>query len=249
MRTPSARSTLLLFVTLSIPSLAIAHEREFTQSRDWFLPYKGEHELEWRSFLDTTHGSYRAQFEYEYGITDWFAIEPGLELAEKPDDEGSYEIEGADVELRFHYGDFAFNKILPAFNIEYEHPFEDDDGEEPAIELKGILSFYTESGNDFALNMNVGKQLSGEKESESEATFGWVTPLHEEAMPSAGWHNGVRAGLEVVQDFEEHNTRVGPLVVYRPSKNLNTLFHYGVGVNDRDGDNFDQAAMILEYEF
>ena len=42
-------------------SVCSAHEREFTQSRDWFLPYKGEHELEWRSFVDTTHAAGASQ--------------------------------------------------------------------------------------------------------------------------------------------------------------------------------------------
>lgn len=231
----------------ALTPFAVAHEREFTQSRDWFLPYKGEHEVEWRSFFDTSHGSYRAQFEYEYGVTEYFAIEPGLELQEKAN--GEYEIEAADIELRFHFGTFAYDKVLPALNVEYEHPFEDGPGEEPKIELKGVLSRYGENGHDFAVNLNYGKQLSGPKEDESEFTAGWVMPLHAEAMPSAGWHKGVRAGLEFVQDFEESTSRAGPLFVFRSSSHLNVLAHYGFALNDRDGDNFDQLALILEWEF
>lgn len=231
----------------ALAPLAAAHEREFTQSRDWFLPYKGEHEIEWRSFFDTSHGSYRAQFEYEYGVTEYFAIEPGLELKEK--ENGEYEIEGAEIELRFHFGTFAYDKVLPALNVEYEQPFEDEDGEEPKIELKGVLSWYGESGHDFAINLNHGKQLSGEKEDESELTAGWVMPLQAEAMPSAGWHQGTRAGLEFVQEFEEDFSRAGPLLVFRSTNHFNALAQYGFALNDRNEGNFDQLTLILEWEF
>ena len=105
-----------LAVSFVVP-VCSAHERQFTQSRDWFLPYKGEHEVEWRSFVDTTHGEYLAQLEYEYGITEWFAIEPGIEIKEKPDG-GDYEVEGAELELRFHFLEFAYDKPLPALNVE-----------------------------------------------------------------------------------------------------------------------------------
>src|SRR5262245_29728060 len=72
-----------------------AHEREFTQSRDWHLPFRGEHEFELRSFFDTSHGDFRGQIEYEYGVTSHFAFEPGIEIRENEDDH--YEVEAAEV--------------------------------------------------------------------------------------------------------------------------------------------------------
>lgn len=236
---------LLAFTGFAIS--AQAHEREYTLSRDWFLPYQGEHEVEWRSFFDTTHGQYDAQFEYEYGVTEWFAIEPGLEVHEK--EEGNLEVEGAELELRFHWGKFDYDKWLPALNVEYEQPFEDEPGEEPAIELKTVLSRYGESGHDFTVNLNFGKQISGEKESEGELTAGWVMPLDANANDSAGWHHGARAGIEGIDDFRHGNARVGPLFVYRPSNHLNLLTSYAVAVDERDEGNFDELTVIVEWEF
>lgn len=241
------RNVLTAASLFALASIASAHEREFTQSRDWFLPYQGEHELEWRSFFDTTHGSYRGQVEYEYGITDWFAIEPGLEIKEK--DDGKYEVEGAELELRFHFLEFDYDKWLPAINLEYEQPFEDKDGDEPAVELKTALSRYGQDGKDFTVNLNVGKQLSGPKEDESELTAGYIQPFGADAGPSAGWHDGFRAGVELVEDFEAHDTRVGPLLVYRATGHWNVLANYLFAVDDRDDGNFDQLTLIVEFEF
>ena len=137
---------------------------------------------------------------------------------------------------------------MPAINIEYEQPFEDEQGEEPKLELKTILSRYGEDGMDFTLNLNVGRQLSGEEESESELTAGFIMPLDEEAGPSAGWHDGLRAGVELVEDFEEHHTRVGPLLVYRLSGHWNFLAGYQFAIDDRGEGNNDELAFILEFE-
>ncbi|MCE9593768.1 MAG: hypothetical protein K8S98_06210 [Planctomycetes bacterium] len=236
-----------LAVVVALGAVASAHEREFTQSRDWFLPYQGEHEIELRNFFDTNTGDYKGQLEYEYGVTSWFAIEPGIEIKEKPN--GEYEVEGAELEFRFHFLEFDYDKWLPALNVEYEQPFEDKDGDEPAVELKTVLSRYGKNGHDFTVNLNVGKQLSGEKESESEATAGYIMPLHPDAEPSAGWHEGLRAGVELVQDFEEHDTRVGPLFVYRATGHWNVLGSYLFAVDDRGDTNSDQLTLILEFEF
>lgn len=232
---------------VSLSTLAAAHEREFTQSRDWFLPYQGEHEVELRNYFDTSSGAFRGQLEYEYGVTSWFAVEPGIEFKEK--DNGELEVEGADFELRFHFLELEYGKWLPALNLEYEQPFEDEEHEEPAAEIKTVLSRYGSNGVDFSVNLNYGKQLSGEKESESELTAGLIMPFEADAVPSAGWHQGARFGVELVDDFEEHDWRVGPLVVYRATNHWNVLANYLVATNDRDGSNFDQLTLIVEFEF
>jgi hypothetical protein len=240
--------TVLLASTLS--GLAYAHEREFTQSRDWFLPYKGESEMELRNFFDTTNGQYRGQFEYEYGITNWFAVEPGVEWEEK-EDKNEIEVEGAELELRFHTGEFGYDKILPALNLEYEQPLHNEDGESSAFEVKTVLSRYGAGGKDFSINYNFGSTVSGDTEWESELTAGFIMPFEKEAEPSGGWHEGARFGVEFVQDFEEHDARVGPLAVYRTqaSSHWNFLASYMMGINDRDGSNFDELTLIVEFEF
>src|SRR5262245_61219753 len=119
---------------------ARAHERDFTLSRDWFLPYKGENEIESRTFWKTKPNDLVQQFEYEYGITDHFAIEPGLEF-KHPNSE-RFELEAIEMELRFNFLEFDYNKLLPAFNLEYERVVEDeeeDDAGEEEEEAKNKL--------------------------------------------------------------------------------------------------------------
>ena len=229
---------------LSAP--AFAHEREFTLSRDWFLPYKGESEIESRTFVDTTHGQWLQEFEYEYGITDWFAIEPGIGIAEKHDS-SEIEIEEADVELRFHFLEFEYGKILPALNVEYEHPSESDEPDRG--ELKFIFSMYNKDGQDFALNFNAGRELEKEKHGESEMTLGYVRPFHEvDASETAYFRSEPRFGAEAVHDFHEGFDRLGPLFVYRPTTHLNLLTSYVFALDDR-GENSDEFRFIAEWEF
>jgi hypothetical protein len=144
---------------------ASAHERDFTLSRDWHLPYAGEHEIESRTFWDPKPNDVSQLFEYEYGITDHIAIEPGVKFL-KPNAD-TFKLKMVECELRFNFRDFAFNTLLPAFNLEYEHRVGEEiemdsvnpdfEAEKQAIEFKGILSYYTEQGDDLTLNVNVGR--------------------------------------------------------------------------------------------
>ena len=244
MRTLSGRILALISpVAVVCARPAQAHEREFTQSRDWHLPYKGEHEFELRSFIDTTHGDFRGQLEYEYGVTRHFAFEPGIEV--KENEEGEQELEGADLELRFNLGEYRRGAWLPAFNLEYEHPFENDEADR--LELKSVLSRYGER-NDFTVNLNFGKELEGEREGESELTAGWVYKLTAADSDGQVLPSGYKLGLELVEDLEEHNTRAGPLVPWRANPHLHLLASYLPAIDDRGGDNFDQLSVILEWE-
>ena len=241
--------------SLAIPSAAVAllllapsssaHEREFTLSRDWFLPYKGESEVESRTFWNTRNNSIRQQFEYEYGVTDWFAIEPGIEFHH--DDEDSFKAEAIDFELRFHFLTFEYERVLPALNVEYEHALDSDENDHG--ELKGIVSWYGETGHDLTLNVNVGRELVSGGDHESEATFGYVRPFGElEPGDEAGLHSAPRFGVEAAEDFQEHHVGAGPLVVFRGTEHLNVLTSYIFGMNDRD-QNGDELRLILEWEF
>ena len=222
---------------------AEAHEREFTRSRDWHLPFQGEHEFELRTFFDTTHGDFLGQLEYEYGVTRHFAIEPGIEVRENDEDE--YEIEAAELELRFNFGEYRQGAWLPAFNLEYEHPFESDEAD--AIELKSVLSRYGER-DDFTVNLNFGKEIEGEHEDESELTAGWVRKLTDSASLGEEGSGMWRAGLELVQDFEEHHLRAGPLVSWHASAHLNLLTSYLPAIDERGDGNSDELTVIVEWE-
>ncbi len=233
---------------LLLASPAFAHEREFTLSRDWFLPYQGESEIESRTFVDTTHGQWLQEFEYEYGITDWFAIEPGIGIAPQGEsDDNDLHVDEADVELRFHFLQFDYGKILPALNVEYEHPFDSDEADRG--ELKFILSRYGQDGQDLALNFNVGRELNQEQHGESELTLGYVRPFHQvDASETAYFRSEPRFGLEGVHDFHEGHDQLGPLFIYRPTTHLNLLTSYVFALDDR-GENSDEFRLIAEWEF
>jgi hypothetical protein len=251
------RSVVILAVAAG---MAAAHEREFTLSRDWFLPYQGEFELESRSFYKPKPKLFTQEFELEYGVTEWFAVEPGIEF-EKPNGDG-FEAKALEMELRFNLGSFAFDRILPALNVEFEHALQDEEereadaeesGEEEEegdnhLEAKLILSWYREDGQDFAINLNGGISLGSEHETGGEFTAGYVRPLLGDESPSPGWHHGLRGGVEFIEEFKENHARLGPLLVYRATEHLNLLANYSIALNQRD-ENFDEFRLIAEWEF
>ena len=235
---------LTLFLASNLCGLASAHEREFTQSRDWHLPHAGEHEFELRSFFDTSHGDYRGQLEYEYGVTRHFAFEPGIEVQENED--GNYEVEAAELELRFNFGMYRRSAWLPALNVEYEHPFDDEEADK--VELEGVLSRYG-LRDDFTVNLNYGREIEDEHEDESQLTAGWLHRFVDDDSEFEYDSSGVKLGFEAVQDFEDNHLRAGPLLVWRASRHFNLLVSYLPAIDDRGEGNFDELAVILEWEF
>ncbi len=236
-----ATAAILLFAA----PFAIAHEREYTLSRDWFLPYKGESEIESRTFWDTRHNFLMQEFEYEYGITDWFGIEPGIGFVREGDEH--FQVDELDCELRFHFWQFAYDRILPALNVEYEHPRLADEKEKGT--LKMILSRYGQDGQDFTFNFNAGRELTADGAKRAEMTLGYVRPIREvDASSSAYFREEPRIGVEAIHDFQASFNGVGPLFVYRGTKHLNLLASYIFGLNERD-ENGDQLRVILEWEF
>jgi hypothetical protein len=243
---------------LALAGRASAHERDFTISRDWHLPYAGEHEIESRTFWDPKPNDVSQLFEYEYGITDHFAIEPGVKFLKFNAD--SFKLKMVECELRFNFLDFAYDKLLPAFNVEYEHRVGEElegenanpdfEAEKQAVELKGILSWYTEKGDDFTINMNVGRLEDEEEwEWESEVTFGYLRKLDS----IGGWEppkeHPIGVGVEFLQQFSKDKfTEIGPVVSWRASKNLHVLMTALYAVNHRDEHN-DELRLILEWEF
>jgi len=230
---------------LGMAGSAFAHHRDFAFMRDWYLPHKGEHEIESRTSFSPKNREFMQEFEFELGITDHFAIEPGFGFHGMQGEKTHFD--EWDIEARFNFGDFAYNKVLAAMNLEYEHPA--DDAEPTHGEIKFIFSMYTPKGEDYSLNLNVGQELSHGSEKESEVHFGYCRPLTAGQMGGnqaevAGW----RGGFEGVFDFQEHFLGIGPTLVYKVDKHFNMVATYMFGINKRT-DNHDQLKLVLEYEF
>jgi hypothetical protein len=221
------------------PTLAQAHERDFSFLRDWFLPYKFEREIEYR-YTHVKAGDFNAhELEYEYGITPHFAIEPGIEFVKEQG--GKFHVDGYDTELRFNFGEFKTNTLLPALNVEYEHPVDKD--EDDHAELKFIGSYYDDAGNDLSLNVNIGWALKHRREQESEFALGFMHPTR----PGMGHRGeGWKYGFEFQEDLVEHHSVLGPTVTFRANEHLHVLATFGFGLQDKEDNTL---KFIAEYEF
>jgi hypothetical protein len=233
-------SGLVLAAVALLPVHAQAHERDFTMLRDWFLPYKGEREIEYR-FTHIKGGDFNAhEVEFEYGVNSHFAVEPGIEFVKE--NGGKLHVDGYDAELRFNFGEFRPNVILPALNVEYEHPVdraEDDHGE-----LKFIGSMYDDYGNDFTINVNVGWALEHRRERESELLLGYMHPTRQ-GMGHRG--DGWKYGFEFAHDLEgSKHSVIGPTATFRATENLHFLATYAFGLDSHEDNTF---KLIAEWEF
>jgi hypothetical protein len=228
---------------LAVP--ASAHHRDFTFLRDWFLPYKGEMEVESRTFWSPRTGELEQQFEFEYGITDNFAFEPGIAFHRDPGDK--LHLDGLDAELRFRFGTYGVNKFLPAMNVEFEHPV---DTEEPDHgEIKLIGSYITPKGDDFTVNVNIGKNLKGDDtKTEGEWAVGYATSIGQYSKEAMGYNVGFRVGVEMIGDFQEHFYKLGPTLIYRRDKHFNVLATLALPLN-MTSENHPEIRFIMEYEF
>jgi len=224
---------------LLAPTLVQAHERDFAFLRDWFLPYKFEREFEYR-YSHVKGGDFNAhELEFEYGINDHFAIEPGLEWVKE--EGGKFHLDGWDTELRFNFGDFQSNKWLPAINLEYEHPIDKEESDH--AELKMIGSMYDTYGNDFSVNLNVGWALEGNRAQESEILLGFMHPTR----PGMGHRGeGFKYGFEFAEDLQEHHAVLGPTVTFRANEHMHIVTSFAFGLNSSDDNTF---KLIAEYEF
>jgi len=223
---------------------AHAHHRDFSFSRDWFLPYKGEKEIEARTTYVPDEKAWIQEFEFEYGITDDFAIEPGIEF-HKDGDGDKLHLDGYEVELRFRIGTFATNRLLYAFNIGLDHPVRD---ESPHGEFQALFTYLTEEGTNFCANINVGQSQVGDPESESEFTFGVVTPFGANSREEMGYNVGFRGGIEFMRNLNDGSMRLGPTLVMRRNKNFNMLLSALFPLNNSD-ENKSIFKFIAEYEF
>jgi hypothetical protein len=240
---------LLSMFLLGLASSAQAHHRDFSFIRDWYLPYVGEREIESRTSIEDTTRATQQEFEFELGISKHFAIEPGIGFHQEPGDKTH--LDEWDIELRFNFLDFDYNKVLPAINVEYENPA--NTSESKLGKIKFIASLYTRRGEDFSLNFNLIQQMSNGRALDSELLFGYSRPLsrREEGEGKGDGEeerSAVRGGFEYIQNLTTHDQWFGPTAAFRVNKHLNGVFTYLFATNHKD-EIFNQLKFILEWEF
>jgi hypothetical protein len=227
--------------------MAQAHHRDFVFLRDWYLPFAGENEVEFRMTHNNRMNEFLHEVEFEHGVTDHFAIEPGIEWHQQ--DQENLHLDGMDIELRFNFLEAKPNTILPALNVEWEHPFATDEADHG--ELKFVFSYYTPKGEDLSLNLNVGQRLNrGNHTKDAEIDLGYVRPLQKlEQEKHHGYKIGLRGGFEGRYDIQStHFLQIGPTIAFEKDEHFNVIAHYFFGVNDRS-NNSDGFRFIVEWEF
>jgi hypothetical protein len=250
---PRVRPRRVLPATVLLAALACfggarpahAHFRDFPFTRDWALPFKGEKEIESRSAFLKDGNVFAQELEFEYGLTEHFALEPGVQFVREPD--GNFHYDAFDVEARFNWGKFHTGRFLPALNLQYEQP----DGVAGKVEAKLIGTMYGKDGSTLSVNLNFGRSTGSNGTIESEYSVGYVRPV-----PSKGKGTRFKAGLELIHSLRTGDVHLGPVLIYRASRELNFVTHYVFPVHSGNADVGDPDApggqvfrFIAEYEF
>jgi len=236
--------------TISAGRLA-AHDMDFALSKDWQLPSYAEREFEAWTTWAPRQNDFEQQLKFEYGVTDDFAIEPGVEFT-KPNSE-SFRLENVELEAYFHFRRFDFDRFLPAVEAEVERRVQQADEEdgEPrgAFRLRGIMSYYTRDEEDFTLNLIVTRTVGGERPWLGEVTMGYLRPL--DFIPGfTPWReHPLAVGLELSQSLSDvHATSFGPVLTWRATESLHVVLNGTVALNHRDHQE-DELRLVLEWEF
>lgn len=216
-------SSFLLFIS----SFSFAHLRYFTFTYDWFTPVKGEREIElW--WTQREGGAITSLIEFEYGITDKYVIAPYLILERE---EGEMEMIGWKVEQRYAFGEFEFNRILPALYFEVER--EED---EYKLEAKAIGSFVPSEGNFvFSANLIVEKELEGD----SKIEWGYAMGIARE------FASGLSLGIESFGNWENNRHYYGPVAAWKIRAGTKLLATGGLPSNGGPA----LFRVLFEYEF
>lgn len=226
--------------------VASAHHRDFVFLRDWYLPFAGENEVEYRFTHNNRLNEMIHEVEFEHGVTNHFAIEPGIEWHQQ--DAEKLHLDGFDVELRFNFGEAQMNKPLFALNAEYERPFANDESD--VARLKFIMSYFTAQGDDLSINLVGEQELKFDKMKESEIDLGYVRPIQKLSKTAQhGYKLGLRGGFEARYNTgHSHFLQLGPTLAFETNEHFNVIAHYYFGANDRH-NNTDGLRFIVEWEF
>jgi hypothetical protein len=212
---------------LGTSTLAQAHERYFVYTYDWFTPTRFEKEIELH-YTQYRNGDALGQIEFEYGMTERWAIAPYL-LFEKEGDTTKFV--GAKLENRYRFGDFALKRILPAAYLEVKK-----ENEEPyEVEAKAIFSYMPSREWIASANLIAEREVESGAETEVGYSFG-VSRIFRQ--------NNV--GFEAFGDFSENRHFVGPTVGFRMRDGMKFL---ATGAINYTGGGQSQFRLLFEKEF
>jgi hypothetical protein len=220
---------LALVIALGCAAPAKAHERYFTYTYDWFTPAKNEKELElW--WTQEKGGVADGQIEFEYGVTNRYVIAPYLLLHREHG--GDFSVEGWKLEQRYRFGNFGYNKFLPALYLEVKK----ENSEPYELEGKLITSYLFGRGWVWSTNFI----FEGEVEDRAKVEFGYATGL---SYPVT---DRFRAGVELFGNWTEKEHFFGPTVSYRFRSDIKLLMTAGFRYQ---GEESGAVRVIFEKEF
>ena len=196
-----------------------AHRR-FATTRVYVRP-EGFFELEWWIRPEVEHGgggkvSTLTEFEAELGLGHRIQLDVYLD-ARKTGHEGSFELDGEVIELRYGLADWGVLPGNPALYIEYHAASKEPD----AVEMKLLFGGELAPRWHWGLNAVFERQLSGDLTNEYGATAG----LSYTVLDSGRYTEGLSVGAEVKTAFtDKANHRgnvneevlVGPSIQWRP---------------------------------
>ncbi len=212
---------------LSSASQSFAHERDLVWGYEWWVPYKGERELEFW-FTDFGGGKSDLWFEFEYGVDGHYMFAPYL-LMER--DGNDFRVVGWKFEQRYSFGEFAFDRVLPGVYFEVKK----EGGEEYELEAKAITTIAFSSGYNWTTNIIA----EGKTEPRSKYQWEYTTGL------SRRLQKGCSVGVEAFGNLTMQRHFVGPTVGMRLERGKKVLAGYGFSTTGDPG----RFRLIFEWEF
>lgn len=209
------------------PALASAHARDYVWTYEWYVPYRGERELE---LWTTEFGGGRSalQIELEFGVDGRYAVAPYLLVSR---DGGRFRVDGWKLEQRYAFGEFHYGRLLPAAYLEVKK----HGAEEYEVEFKAIGTVVLANGWNWSGNLVAeGKARRG-----AAIEWGYATAI---GRPFGSDGN---IGLEAFGSFTDRKHFLGPTAGVRIADRQKLVAGYGFATDGGAG----RLRMLFEMEF
>lgn len=220
------RSVLLALLPCFV-SLAVADQRMFVSTYDWFTPGRHERETEITYDMLRDHTGF-AQLEFEYGVTDRWLIAPYILFSSEG---GREKFAGLQLEQRYRFGDFHYGRLLPAvyFEVHKENtsPYE--------LEGKLIETYMPNANWIVSGNLILEHRL----ETGARAEVGY-------SIGVSRIYRTFNIGFEAKGNFLDNEHLIGPTVGFNINPSSKLLFGAGLAVGH---DTVSRLRVLFEKEF